>query len=158
QARPGGRRERRPPPGPRRTPVPGGWIMSASPGLAETPTREPAAEAPPQRPRRRGLWLTVAALTAFVVVVPNGVQLWGRRIRQPYGSQIMSGTHPITALVVDVGAGDIEATAGPAGQVTVNQTLKWALNKPHIEQRWEGTTLHLKSVCGSGSELFNSLE
>ncbi|GAB3958547.1 hypothetical protein GCM10029978_003690 [Actinoallomurus acanthiterrae] len=132
--------------------------MSTSPGLAEAPTREPAAEAPPQRPRRKGLWLTVAALTAFVVVVPNGVQIWGRLIRQTYHSQIMTGAHPITALVVEVGAGDVEVSSGPAGQVTVDQTLKWALNKPHIEQRWDGTTLRLRAACGAGSPLFSSLE
>jgi hypothetical protein len=132
--------------------------MSASPGLAETPTRDSATEAPPQRPCRKGLWLTVAALTAFVVVVPNGVRIWGRLIRQTYHSQIMSGPHPITALVVEVGAGDVKVTAGPAGQVTAKQTLKWALNKPHVEQRWDGTTLRLKAVCGSGSALFSSLE
>ncbi|GAA4632992.1 hypothetical protein GCM10023196_068760 [Actinoallomurus vinaceus] len=132
--------------------------MSASPGLAETPTREPAAEAPPQRPRRKGLWLTVAALTAFVVVVPNGVQMWGRLIRQTHDSRIMSGPHPITALEVEVGAGEVEVTAGPAGQVTVDQTLKWALNKPHVERSWDGTTLRLKAVCGQGSVLFSSLE
>ncbi|MEV0401906.1 DUF4097 family beta strand repeat-containing protein [Actinoallomurus sp. NPDC050550] len=132
--------------------------MSASPGLAETPTRRSAAEALPQRPRRKGLWLAVAVLTAFVVVVPNGVQIWGRLIRQTYRSQIMSSAHPITALVVEVGAGDVEVTAGPAGQVTVKQTLKWALNKPHVEQRWDGTTLRLRAACGSGSPLFSSLE
>ncbi|MCO6009292.1 DUF4097 domain-containing protein [Actinoallomurus purpureus] len=132
--------------------------MNASPGLAQTPTREPAAEAVPQRPRRKGIWMTVAALTAFVAVVPVGVQIWGRLIRHTQHSRIMSGPHPITALEVEMGAGEVEVTAGPAGQVTVDQTLKWALNKSHVERSWDGTTLHLKAVCGPGSVLFSSLE
>jgi hypothetical protein len=102
--------------------------------------------------------MIVAALTAFVVVVPVGVQIWGRLIRQAVSSRIMSGPHPITALEVTVGAGDLQVTAGAAGEVTVDQTLKWALNRPHVEQRWDGTTLRLKAVCGSGSRLFTSLE
>jgi hypothetical protein len=36
----------------------------------------------PERPRRRGIWIAIATVTAFVIVVPLGVQIWGRLIRQ----------------------------------------------------------------------------
>lgn len=59
----------------------------------ETPAREPAAEVPPQRPRRKALWMAIAVLTAFVVIWPNGVQIWGRLIRTTHHNRIMSGPH-----------------------------------------------------------------
>jgi hypothetical protein len=103
--------------------------------------------------------MIVAALTAFVAVVPLGVQVWGRLIRQTHSSRLLSGPHPITALQVDVGSGNVWVTAGAAGQVTVDQTLKWALHKPHVDSWWEGTTLRLRAVCGAWKGvLLSSLE
>jgi hypothetical protein len=121
----------------------------ATPGPPQTASREPQADAAPQRPRRKAIWVIVAALTAFVVVVPFGAQMWGRLIRQTQQSRIMSGPHRITALQVDVGPGDVWITAGAAGEVTVDQTLKWALHKPRVESSWEGTTLRLRATCGT---------
>ncbi|MEV5708606.1 DUF4097 family beta strand repeat-containing protein [Actinoallomurus sp. NPDC052274] len=123
--------------------------MIESPDVPRTGPREPVAEAPPRRPRRRALWIFVAAVTAFVVIVPNGVQIWGRLIRQTQQSRLMADTHRITALEVDIGPGDLSVTAGGTGGVTVDQTLKWATRKPHVQATWEGTTLRLKGACVS---------
>jgi hypothetical protein len=111
----------------------------------------------PERPRRRGIWITIAAMTAFVAVVPVGVQVWGRLIRQTESTRVVYG-HAIIALEVDAGSGSVTVGAGPASQVTVDRTLKWTLSKPHVEQSWNGGTLRLKAVCGTRRDLFSSLE
>ncbi|GAA0345754.1 DUF4097 domain-containing protein [Actinoallomurus spadix] len=116
-------------------------------------TREPEAATPPPRPRRRGLWTLVAALTAFVIVAPNAVQMWGRLIRQTQRSRLAVGTRPITALEVDIGAGDLTVVGDGTGGVTVDQTLKWAMRKPHVQATWEGTTLRLSGRCGTRAPL-----
>ncbi|MEV5754348.1 DUF4097 family beta strand repeat-containing protein [Actinoallomurus sp. NPDC052308] len=120
--------------------------MIESPDVPRT-AGEPVAEATPQRPRRRVLWSFVAAVTAFVLVVPNGVLIWGELISQKQRSRLMADTHPITALEVDIGAGDLSVTAGDAGGVTVDQTLKWVTRKPRVKATWEGTTLRLTGAC-----------
>ncbi|MCO5994831.1 DUF4097 family beta strand repeat-containing protein [Actinoallomurus rhizosphaericola] len=116
-------------------------------------TRESAIEAGPSRPRRRGLWTFVAALTAFVVVVPNGVQMCGRLLRQTQRSRLLSVQHRITALEVDIGDGDLSVSAGGTGGVTVDQTLKWATHKPHVQATWAGTTLRLRGRCDAWAPL-----
>ncbi|MCO5973386.1 DUF4097 domain-containing protein [Actinoallomurus soli] len=121
--------------------------MIESPEVPQTAPREPATEAISQRPRRRTLWRFVAALTAFVVVVPNGVQIWGKLVSQKQRSRLMADTRPITALEVDIGAGDLSVTAGDAGGVTVDQTLRWVTRKPRVKATWEGTTLRLTGAC-----------
>lgn len=112
----------------------------------------------PERPRRRGIWITVAAITAFVAVVPVGVQVWGRLLRQTQSTRAVYDGRAITALEVDAGSASVTVGAGPASQVTVDRTLKWTLSKPHVEQSWNGGTLRLKAVCGPRKELFSSLE
>ncbi|GAA4617504.1 hypothetical protein GCM10023195_78170 [Actinoallomurus liliacearum] len=120
--------------------------MIESPDVPRT-AGEPVAEATPQRPRRRVLWSFVAAATAFVLVVPMGVQIWGRLIHQTQRSRLMVSTHPITALEVAIGPGGLSVTADDSGGVTVDQTLKWATHKPHVKATWEGTTLRLTGAC-----------
>ena len=111
-------------------------------------------------PTRRGraIWVIVAALTAFVVVVPLGVQIWGRMIRRTETTRTAYREHPVTTLEVAAGSASVSVESGSAGQVTIEQTLKWALNKPHVERSWKDGTLRLTVVCGSGKRLFSSLE
>lgn len=110
-----------------------------------------------ERPRRRGVWIAVAAVTAFMAIVPLGVQIWGRLLRQTESIPAVSH-RAITALEVEAGSGSVTVGAGPPGQVAVEQTLRWTLSKPHVEQSWRGDTLILKAVCGRRVELFASLE
>jgi hypothetical protein len=109
-----------------------------------------------QRPRRRGIWITVAVLTALVVLVPAGVQVWGRLIDQSH-TDAVSYQHPIRALEIDSPNGDVRVGAGPAGQVNVRRTLSWALSRPTVRQTWDGDTLRISVACHR-KELYSSLE
>jgi hypothetical protein len=110
----------------------------------------------PERPRRRGIWIAVAVVTAFVIVVPLGVQIWGRLIRQTR-TDTVSYRHPIRALEIDSPDGAVTVGAGPAGQVSVRRTLTWALSRPNVRQTWDGDTLRIDVTCRR-AELYSSLE
>jgi hypothetical protein len=109
-----------------------------------------------ERPRRRAIWIAVAALTAFVVVVPLGVQVWGRLIRQTRIDTV-SYHRPIRTLEIDSPGGAVTVGAGPAGQVSVRRTLTWALSRPNVRQTWAGDTLRVAVACRR-AELYHSLE
>jgi hypothetical protein len=107
----------------------------------------------PERPRRRGIWIAVAGLTAFTAIVPAGVQIWGCLLRQTESVPTVSYGHAITTLEVEAGSGSVTVGTGPPGQVAVERTLRWTLSKPHVEQSWNGGTLILKAVCGPRKDL-----
>lgn len=110
----------------------------------------------PERPRRRGIWIAVAAVTAFAVVVPFGVRIWARVIRQTR-TDTVAYDHPIRTLAIDSPDGVVRVGAGPAGQVSVRRRLTWALTKPSVRQTWEGDTLRIEVTCGR-AQPYTSLE
>jgi Putative adhesin len=106
------------------------------------------------RPRRRGVWIAVAVVTALTVIVPTGLRIWGRLLRQTESVPAVSYGHAITALQVEAGRGSVTIGTGPPGQVAVGRTLRWTLSRPHVVQSWHGDTLVLKAVCGGREDLF----
>jgi hypothetical protein len=110
----------------------------------------------PARPRRRGIWIAVAVVTALVVVVPLGVRIWGRLIRQTR-TDTVAYRHPIRALEIDSPDSAVTIGAGPAGQVSVRRTLTWALSRPQVRQTWDGDTLRIDVTCRR-AELYSGLE
>lgn len=110
----------------------------------------------PERPRRRGIWIAVAVVTAFVVVVPLGVRVWCRLIRQTR-TDTVSYQHPIRALEIDSPDGAVTVGAGPAGRTIVRRTLTWALSRPSVRQTWDGDTLRIDVTCRR-AEPYSSLE
>jgi hypothetical protein len=56
---------------------------------------------------------------------------------------------PVTRLVTDIDTGDIHVRPAPAGQkaTTVDQTLHWSFNKPHVDKTVTGGTLSVSSSC-----------
>ncbi|MGH3374612.1 MAG: hypothetical protein ACRDP6_07725 [Actinoallomurus sp.] len=110
----------------------------------------------PERPRRRGIWIAIAAVTAFVVVVPPGVQIWGRLVRQTRTDSVFY-RHPIRALEIDAPNASVRVGAGPADQASVRRTLTWSLSRPDVRQTWDGDTLRINVTCRR-AELYSSLE
>jgi putative adhesin len=108
------------------------------------------------RPRRRAIWIAVAVVTAVVIVVPLGVRIWGRLLRQTR-TDAVSYRHPIRALEIDSPNGVVTIGAGPAGQVNVRRTLTWTLSRPNVRQTWEGATLRIDVSCRR-AEPYSSLE
>src|SRR5262245_35279207 len=101
-------------------------VTTTEPGTFTGPPSGP-------RPRNRGPWIALAVLTALMVVVPTATGLTGKLIRRTYEhSQTFS--FPIKTLQVDSGDAAVTVTGGGRpGQVTVKQSLHWALNKPQVK-------------------------
>lgn len=121
--------------------------------MTETATEPPVTGA--ERPRRRGVWIAVAAVTAFTAIVPLGEQAWGRLFRQTETVPAVSYAHAITALEVEAGSGSVTVGTGPPGRVAVGRTLRWTLGKPNVGQSWNGDTLVIKADCGAHATLFS---
>jgi hypothetical protein len=97
-------------------------------------------------------------LTALAVVVPTATGLTGKLIRRTYEH---SQTYPyaIRALEVDLGSSSVTvAGGGPPGQVTVTQTLHWAVNKPQVKLDPVGDTFRVWVVCNDGNNPFSGLD
>jgi len=110
----------------------------------------PAGE--PQIPRRRGLWLTLASLTGFVVLAPTAGQVYGWMFEQSSESS-WSETHPITAVRVDVTSGDVRIGPGGAGQARVRESLRWVVHEPSVRETWDGDSLVVTVLCDGGGFL-----
>ncbi|MGI5233250.1 DUF4097 family beta strand repeat-containing protein [Actinoallomurus sp. CA-142502] len=108
-----------------------------------------------ERPRRRGVWIAVAAVTAFTVIVPVGEKFWGRLLRQTERLPAVSYGHAISALEIEAGSGSVTVGAGPPGRVTVGRTLRWTMGRPNVGLSWKGDTLVLKTDCGGREILFS---
>ncbi|MDL4775108.1 MULTISPECIES: hypothetical protein [Thermomonosporaceae] len=134
----------------------------AAPPAAGTPGLPPdesggSAAPPPDRPRRRGVWIALAAVTAFVVVAPSCLQMWGRAIRQSSeGSKVYR--QPISEIRVNSGAATLALGPGRDGQVTVRRQLRWSLDRPHVQVAVAGEVMTVDFSCEGRSQLFSSLD
>ncbi|HEY1917152.1 MAG TPA: hypothetical protein VGH27_16415 [Streptosporangiaceae bacterium] len=98
-------------------------------------------------PRRRGLWIAVAVLTAVVVLVPAGIRTWGK-IDQTTSS-VSHDFGPASRLTVEVGSGQAVIRAGAPGQVNLRATMTWSIVRPVIRWTWAGgRVLSISVHCG----------
>ncbi|MBO2451829.1 DUF4097 family beta strand repeat protein [Actinomadura barringtoniae] len=113
---------------------------------------------PGPRPRRRGPWIALAVLTALMVVVPTATGLTGKLIRRTYVHS-QSFSFPIKTLQVNSGDSTVTVVGGGRpGQVTVKQSLHWALNKPQLRLDPVGDSFRVWVVCSDGGSLFTGLD
>jgi Putative adhesin len=112
------------------------------------------ATATASAPRSRALWLTIAVLTALVVIAPVAVQAYGWLIQRTVAAT-WSATHPVTAVSVEVYSGDVTVSPGSADTVTIHETLQWDYRKPTVHEAWQGDTLLVSTSCVP-STLFSS--
>lgn len=110
----------------------------------------PAGE--PQIPRRKGLWFTLASVTALVVLAPTAGQVYAWMFRQDSDST-WSQAHPINAVQVNVESGDVRIDPGSAGEARIRESLSWVLHKPSVRESWDGDTLVVTVACDSGAFL-----
>jgi DUF4097 and DUF4098 domain-containing protein YvlB len=111
----------------------------------------------PDRPRRRAVWVTVAAVTAIVVILPLVVQAWGRLMVRSR-SEVAAYRHPITALEIDSAHAGVRVSPGPAGDlIKIHSRLTWVTSRPRVLLSWDRTTLRITVVCGR-ARLYDSLE
>lgn len=108
----------------------------------------PAAAGAPRR-RHRLAWITAAALSAVLVVVPATWQVWswgsgGGRSDTLHGG---SDGRPVTALEIVGGDADITVTPRADHAVGYRATVSWSLKAPTIEESRLGGTLRLTPHC-----------
>lgn len=121
------------------------------------PGRDPviADPVPALIPRHRGLWFTLASVTALVVLAPTGGRVYSWMFAQSSEST-WSSVHPISGLQVEVGSGDVQIGPGAADAVSVDQTLDWSLNKPSVREAWNGDDLVVSVSCTGGGGILLS--
>lgn len=92
---------------------------------------QPAALAP-LRPRRRWIWITVALLTATVIVLPVAFRLTLKAVHQNQPLPTALYKDPVTSLRVVAPAGDVTVEPGSQSGVTVGGELSWVFGKPSV--------------------------
>jgi hypothetical protein len=101
------------------------------------------------RRRFRGLWITVAVLSALFIVTPVGTEVWAQLARQSHASTSTETTeqHPVRAVEVDGGSSDVSVSAGTDHEVKIHQELSWSVRRPVVHRSWHGDTLKLSTAC-----------
>lgn len=105
------------------------------------------------RPRRRGLWLVIAGLTAIVLIAPV---LWAGAVFLMRHTQEHTAVYvrPISVLRVDAPAGQVRITAAGPGQTRVAKLVRWEFGRPPaVRQVWHGRTLTISSAPCAGGPL-----
>jgi Putative adhesin len=103
----------------------------------------------PARPRRHGLWIAVAVITAMVVLVPTGISAWGKLDQTT--TSVSHDFGPASRLTVEVGSGQATVRAGAPGQVDLRATMRSSTVKPVIHWSWaSGRVLSISVHCGPG--------
>jgi hypothetical protein len=105
---------------------------------------------PAAGPRRRGLWLAVAATAALLVVGTVAVPLFGW-VAEQNSTTTWTTTHQVAAVQIDIGSGSVSVSPGPAGVVALRQVLNWNTVRPRVTKVWEGNTLVVTETCSSHS-------
>jgi hypothetical protein len=105
---------------------------------------------PAAGPRRLGLWLFVVVSSAVLVIVAAAVPVFGWIAEQTSTSH-WSAVHPITNLQVRIASGDVSVAPGPAGSVSMVQTLTWNTTRPKVTETWAGDALTIAMDCSNRS-------
>jgi len=104
-----------------------------------------------ERPRRRGLWLLVAACSAVLVVVAAAVPVFGWAAQQS-STRTWTQQHAVSQVNVQLTSGDVSIVPGPAGMVSLVQTLTWVTERPTITESWSGDVLTVTESCDSSHD------
>ncbi|MGI5327312.1 DUF4097 family beta strand repeat-containing protein [Actinomadura nitritigenes] len=128
----------------------------AGPPNTGPPNTGPQAAAG-DRPRRRGVWIFLAAATAAVVVVPVCLAMGGRAMRRT-AEYATPYHHAIKELRVEAGSAEVSIGTGPAGRARVFKRLKWVLRKPVVTESLHGDVLSISARCPGAASLYGGWE
>ncbi|WP_019631128.1 DUF4097 family beta strand repeat-containing protein [Actinomadura atramentaria] len=99
------------------------------------------------RPRRRGVWLALAALTGCAVVLPASAEAAGHLLRQTVEVPV-AFDRPPREVRLDAGNARVSFGAARDGRARVHERLTWALRRPAVRMTWSGDVLWVKVECG----------
>ncbi|MEU8124561.1 hypothetical protein AB0C21_38120 [Spirillospora sp. NPDC049024] len=113
--------------------------------------RAPAAEAPPappDRPRRRGVWIALAIATALVVVAPAGAGLTGFfRAAERTSTSMTPYRQPVREVRLDVDDAEVSVWPGSDGGARVYKDLRWGLTRPEFTESLVDGVLFVTFRC-----------
>ncbi|MFC4052289.1 DUF4097 domain-containing protein [Actinomadura syzygii] len=98
------------------------------------------------RPRRRGVWIFLAVVTALVVIAPAGLYAFGRAVRQT--AESVTPYHvAIKELRLDMDDAEVSVGPGAEGEARVYQRLTWGLHKPAVTESLVEDVLFITFRC-----------
>lgn len=101
----------------------------------------------PPRPRRRGIWVTVAVLSAVVIIVPLLAAAAAAAFRHEQDTTATYRHRPLAALRVETPDAQVTVSAGQAGVVRIQRFLTWRLGPPpQVTAVWTGHTLTVSAA------------
>ncbi|MFI9560491.1 DUF4097 family beta strand repeat-containing protein [Nonomuraea endophytica] len=100
----------------------------------------------------RGAWLTFGAvLTVFALFLASGA-MWSGFARARPPTHQSTRTIPFIGKKLQIEArGDVNVSIvpGAAGEIQLDQRLRWSVTRPNVSEDWNGTTLRLAADCPS---------
>jgi hypothetical protein len=100
-----------------------------------------------QPPRRRWIWITVALVTAVVLVSPVALRLWLRAAHHNLSLPTRIYQQQLTQLSVVAPAGGVTIVPSRRAGVTVAGDLSWVFGQPVVNQAVRGKTLQVTGSC-----------
>lgn len=102
------------------------------------------------RPTGPNGWLVIGGIFTVLLVV-TGALTAASWMALRTETQTHVYRQNATSIFVDIGTGDLTIAPGAPGQVSVQRTLHWSWSsqKPIIEERWDGPSLHVTGGCGT---------
>ncbi|GAA2126256.1 DUF4097 family beta strand repeat-containing protein [Actinomadura napierensis] len=125
-----------------------------------TSTETRGGTAPPAaagRPRRRGVWVLLAIVTAVAVVAPVCLAVWGRDMRRT-AEHVTPYHQAIKELRLDTGSSEVSIGTGPDGQARVYKRLSWAVRKPVVRESLKDGVLSIASECPRALSVYGGWE
>jgi hypothetical protein len=110
-----------------------------------------------QPPRRRWIWITVALLTAFVLVTPVALRLWLKAAHRNQSLAVQVYRQPLAQLRIVAPGSGVTIVPSHQGDVTVTGTLSWVFARPLVTQAVQGKTLRITGGC-PGSNAFEDCQ
>jgi hypothetical protein len=101
----------------------------------------------PPRPRRRWIWISVALVTAFVVVAPVAFRLWLKAAHHDQVLPVRVYRQPLTQLRVVAPAAGVTLVPDRRDEVIVQPRLAWDFGQPAVTQAVQGKTLQVTGSC-----------
>ncbi|WP_131760129.1 DUF4097 family beta strand repeat-containing protein [Actinomadura fibrosa] len=122
--------------------------------MDETSAAAPSGEL--ARPRRRGVWIVLAVLTAVAVVVPSGLRLSVQAIRRT-STAVTPYQHAIKEVRLDMAQANVSVAPGPAGEARVYKRLSWAVTEPRVDEQLVGDVLYVTFRCADPEDSLSGL-
>ncbi|MFI6540810.1 DUF4097 family beta strand repeat-containing protein [Nonomuraea sp. NPDC050547] len=98
----------------------------------------------------RAVWLTFGAVLTVLALFLAGGGMWAGFARARPPTHQSTRTIPFVGKKLQIEArGDVSVSIvpGAAGEIQLDQRLRWSETRPNVSEDWNGTTLRLAADC-----------